>query len=81
MDGTRYEALPWADGLPLDRGADWRALQRWLLGRYTFTDLLTDTPLPPDTDPVVAFELIRRGREELARLLQIADATEAADAA
>ncbi|MFI8985901.1 7-cyano-7-deazaguanine synthase [Streptomyces antimycoticus] len=80
-DGTRYEALPWADGLPLDRGADWRALQRWLLGPYTLTDVFTDTPLPPDTDPAVAFDLIRRGREELARLLQIADATEAADAA
>ncbi|MFD8864060.1 hypothetical protein ACFV1F_06665 [Streptomyces sp. NPDC059590] len=81
IDGTRYEALPWADGLPLDRGVDWRALQRWLLGRYTLTDVFTDTPLPPNTDPAVAFDLIRRGREELARLLQIADATEAADAA
>lgn len=76
-DDTRYEALPWADGLPLERGADWRALQRWLLGRYTLTDVLTDTPLPPETDPALAFDLIRRGREELVRLLQIADATEA----
>ncbi|MFF6874722.1 7-cyano-7-deazaguanine synthase [Streptomyces sp. NPDC012474] len=76
-DGTQYEALPWANGLPLDRGADWRALQRWLLGRYTLTDVLTDTPLPPDTDPALAFDLIRCGREELAQLLQIADATEA----
>jgi hypothetical protein len=45
------------------------------------TDLLTDTPLPSDTNPVVAFELIRRGRKELARLLQVAGAAEAADAA
>ena len=80
-DGTRYEALPWADDLPFDRGTDWRALHRWLLGQYSLTDVLTDTPLPPDTDPAVAFDLIRRGREELARLLQIADAAEAADAA
>ncbi|MER6080515.1 7-cyano-7-deazaguanine synthase [Streptomyces sp. NPDC001833] len=80
-DGTPYEALPWAEDLPLDRGTDWRALQRWLLGRYALTDVLTDTPLPPDTEPTMAFDLIRRGREELARLLQIADAAEAADAA
>ncbi|MFI8930066.1 7-cyano-7-deazaguanine synthase [Streptomyces sp. NPDC053474] len=80
-DATRYEALPWADDLPLDRSTDWRALQRWLFGRYTLTDVLTDTPLPPDMDPAVAFDLIRRGREELARLLRVADAAEAADAA
>jgi hypothetical protein len=80
-DGTQYEALPWADDLPFNRGTDWRALQRWLLGRYTLTDVLTDTPLPPDTDPAMAFDLIRRGREELARLLHIAEAAEAADAA
>ncbi|MFD4114698.1 7-cyano-7-deazaguanine synthase [Streptomyces niveus] len=80
-DGTQYEALPWADGLSLDRSTDWRALHRWLLGNYTLTDLLTDTPLPPDTAPTAAFNLIGRGRKELARLLQIADAAEAADAA
>ncbi|MFF0225734.1 7-cyano-7-deazaguanine synthase [Streptomyces sp. NPDC004629] len=80
-DGTPYEALPWAADLPLGRGTDWRALQRWLLGRYTLTDLLTDTPLPPDTETTVAFDVIRRGRKELVRLLQIADAAEAADAA
>ncbi|MFE4446212.1 7-cyano-7-deazaguanine synthase [Streptomyces sp. NPDC056820] len=80
-DGTRYEALPWANDLPLDRGTDWRALQRWLLDRYTLTDVLTDTPLPPDMDPAVAFDLIRRGREELERLLRIAAVTGAADAA
>ncbi|MFJ6738882.1 7-cyano-7-deazaguanine synthase [Streptomyces sp. NPDC091279] len=80
-DGTRYEALPWADGLPLDRGADWRALQRWLLGQYTLTDVLTDTPLPRDMDPAVAFGLIRRGREELERLLRIAAVAGDADAA
>jgi len=73
--------LPWAHDLSLDRGTDWRALQRWLLGRYTLTNVLTDTPLSPDTDPVVALELIRRGREEPARLLQIAEPAEAADAA
>ncbi|MFJ4687106.1 7-cyano-7-deazaguanine synthase [Streptomyces sp. NPDC091377] len=80
-DGTRYEALPWADDLPLDRRADWRAVQRWLLGRYVLTDVLTDTPLPPGMDPVVAFELIRRGRKELERLLRIAAVAGAADAA
>ncbi|MEU6535804.1 7-cyano-7-deazaguanine synthase [Streptomyces sp. NPDC047000] len=80
-DGTRYEALPWADDLPFDRSTDWRALQRWLLSRYTLTDLLTDTPLPPDMDPAVAFQLIRRGREELERLLRIAAVAGAADAA
>ncbi|WP_330235801.1 7-cyano-7-deazaguanine synthase [Streptomyces sp. NBC_00566] len=77
-DGTRYEASPWAAELPLDRGVDWRALQRWLLGRYSLTDVLTDTPLPPGTDPAVAFDLIRRGREELARLIQIEKAADAA---
>ncbi|MHC0429473.1 7-cyano-7-deazaguanine synthase [Streptomyces sp. O3] len=80
-DDTRYEALPWADDLPLERGADWRALQRWLLGRYTLTDVFTDTPLPPETDPALAFDLIRRGREELERLLRIAPVAGAADAA
>ncbi|QXE35527.1 7-cyano-7-deazaguanine synthase [Streptomyces sp. GMY02] len=77
-DGTRYEAMPWAEDLSFDRGTDWRALQRWLLGSYTLTDLLTDTPLPPDRDPTAAVNLIRRGRQELARLLQIADTAEAA---
>ncbi|MEU4052800.1 7-cyano-7-deazaguanine synthase [Streptomyces olivaceus] len=80
-DDTRYEALPWADDLPPDRGVDWRALQRWLLGRYTLTDVFTDTPLPPDMDPVVAFDLIRRGRRELERLLQIAAVAGVVDAA
>lgn len=80
-DSTRYEALPWANDLRLDRGTDWRALQRWLLGPYTLTDVLTDTPLPADMDPAMAFELIRRGRKELTRLLRIADSAEAAEAA
>ncbi|MFI9254120.1 7-cyano-7-deazaguanine synthase [Streptomyces sp. NPDC053069] len=80
-DHTRHEALPWADDLPLHRGADWRALQMWLLGRYALTDVLTDTPWPPDMDPVVAFDSIRRGREELERLLPIAAVAEAADVA
>ncbi len=80
-DDTRYEALPWAGDLPPDRGTDWRALQRWLLGRYTLTDVLTDTPLPQDSNPAVVFDLIRRGRKELARLLQFSDPAEAADAA
>ncbi|MFF2374535.1 hypothetical protein ACFVUW_09145 [Streptomyces xiamenensis] len=70
-DGTPYETSPWADTLPRERGTDWRALEQWLLNPYTFTDLLTDTPLPPDTDPAAAFDLIGRGREELARLLRI----------
>ncbi|MEU2429052.1 7-cyano-7-deazaguanine synthase [Streptomyces sp. NPDC007861] len=80
-DDTQYEALPWADDLPFERGTDWRALQRWLLDRYTLTDVLTDTPLPPDMDPVVAFDLIGRGRKELERLLRIAAVAGAADAA
>ncbi|MER7321731.1 7-cyano-7-deazaguanine synthase [Streptomyces albidoflavus] len=80
-DDTPYEASPWADDLPPDRGADWRALQRWLLGGYTLTDVLTDTPLPPDVDPVAAFDLIRRGRKELERLLRIAAVAGATDAA
>ncbi|MFJ5673976.1 7-cyano-7-deazaguanine synthase [Streptomyces sp. NPDC093097] len=80
-DGTRYEALPWAGDLPFDRSTDWRALQRWLLNRYTLPDLLTDTPLPPGTDPITALDLIRRGREELAQLLRLSDAAGSADAA
>ncbi|CAL9482444.1 7-cyano-7-deazaguanine synthase [Streptomyces sp. enrichment culture] len=80
-DGTRYEASPWANDFPFDRGTDWRALQRWLLGRYTLTDVLTDAPLPPGTDPASALDVIRRGREELARLLQPAAAAEAAGTA
>jgi hypothetical protein len=80
-DDTRYEVSPWANDLPLNRSTDWRALQRWLLGRYTLTDVLTDTPLPPGTDPASALDVIRRGREELARLLQPAAAIEAAGAA
>ncbi|MFC9602351.1 7-cyano-7-deazaguanine synthase [Streptomyces niveus] len=80
-DGTQYEALPWRAGLPLERGTDWRALQRWLLGNYTLMDLLADTPLPPSADPATAFALISRGREELARLLQIAEGAGIADVA
>ncbi|GGZ35055.1 7-cyano-7-deazaguanine synthase [Streptomyces poonensis] len=80
-DDTRYEALPWAGDLHPDRGTDWRALQRWLLGRYTLTDVLTDTPLPPDSDPAMVFDLIGRGRKELARLLRFSDPAGAADAA
>ncbi|MGW6308260.1 7-cyano-7-deazaguanine synthase [Streptomyces niveus] len=80
-DGTRYEALPWRAGPASERGTDWRALQRWLLGNYTLTDLLTDTPLPPSADPAGAFALISRGREELARLLQIAEGAGNADVA
>ncbi|KUL36397.1 hypothetical protein ADL22_24590 [Streptomyces sp. NRRL F-4489] len=80
-DGTPYEASPWARGLAHERGADWRALQRWLLGRYDLTDLVTDTPLPPDADPAATFDVIRRGREELARLLEVAEAAGIAGAA
>ncbi|MFB7761469.1 hypothetical protein ACWD33_05660 [Streptomyces xiamenensis] len=72
-DGTPYEASPWADSLPRERGADWRALEQWLLRRYTLTDVLTDTPLPPGTDPATAFDLIGRGRAELTQLLRIAE--------
>ncbi|WP_406145400.1 hypothetical protein [Streptomyces sp. NBC_01012] len=68
-DATQYETDPWAIDPRSVRGTDWRALQRWLLGRYTLTDVLTDTPLPPGTDPVAAFDLIERGRGELVRLL------------
>ncbi|OIJ95618.1 hypothetical protein [Streptomyces colonosanans] len=50
---------------PTPRPGHRLARTRWLLGRYTLTDVLTDTPLPPDMDPAVAFDLIRRGREEL----------------
>ncbi|MFI1952840.1 hypothetical protein ACH437_13475 [Streptomyces xinghaiensis] len=80
-DGTRYEALPWSKGVPFDRCTDWRALQRWLLGRYTLTDLLTDTPLPPEADPAEALDVINRGRRELARLLRITEAAASAAAA
>jgi hypothetical protein len=80
-DDTRYEVSPWASNLPSNRSTDWRALQRWLLGRYTLTDVLTDTPLPPGTDPASALDVIRRGREELARLLPPAAAAKAAGAA
>lgn len=73
-DGTRYETAPWERGLSYGRGTDWRALQRWLLGPYTLVDVLTDTPLSPDTTPAEAFELISRGRDELARLLRVAEA-------
>jgi hypothetical protein len=77
-DATRYEAMPWEDGLPWDRGADWRALELWLRAPYTLTDVLTDTPLPPGADPVAAFDLIKRGRAELELLLQVRDAARAA---
>ncbi len=77
-DGTPYEATPWTDVLPFDRLIDWRALERWLRTPYTRTDLLTDTPLPPDADRAAAFDVIMRGREELERLLRIAAAAETA---
>ncbi|WP_158853731.1 hypothetical protein [Streptomyces sp. NRRL F-5650] len=34
--------------------------------------MLTDVPLPRGTDPGAAFDLITRGREELARLVDVA---------
>ncbi|MFC9064627.1 MULTISPECIES: hypothetical protein [Streptomyces] len=74
-DGTPYEATPWTDVLPFDRLIDWRALERWLRTPYTRTDLLTDTPLPPDADRAAAFDVIMRGREELARLLALISRT------
>lgn len=72
-DGTEYEVSPWTTDLSADRGTDWRALHRWLLGPYTLTDVLTDIPLPTDTDQSAAFDLIMRGRGELARLVAIAN--------
>ncbi|MEU1075652.1 MULTISPECIES: hypothetical protein [unclassified Streptomyces] len=72
-DNTAYEAAPWADHLSHEQRTDWRALQRWLLGDYTLTDVVTDTPLPPEADPRAALDLISRGREELNRLLRLAD--------
>ncbi|WP_435134051.1 7-cyano-7-deazaguanine synthase [Actinacidiphila sp. bgisy144] len=77
-DGTAYEALPWAESVPFPRTADWRALQRWLFSPYSSTDLLTDRPLPPDVDIAEAFDVIQRGRNELARLLSMAGSTSAA---
>ncbi|WP_329576175.1 MULTISPECIES: 7-cyano-7-deazaguanine synthase [unclassified Streptomyces] len=68
-DGTDYRDEPWSTDVSVERRRNWRALQQWLLGSYTFRDVLTDIPLPPDTDPVAAFELIMRGRGELTRLL------------
>ncbi|MGW9286895.1 7-cyano-7-deazaguanine synthase [Streptomyces sp. WA1-19] len=73
-DRTPYEAAPWEDHLSLRRGEDWRALRRWLLGSYGLTDVITDTPLPPDVAPTAALELIERGRGELARLVELAAA-------
>lgn len=70
-----------ARGLSPERSTDWRALQRWLLGRFTLTDVMTDTALPPGTDPREAFDLIRHGRQELDRLLHIVDTPGTAEAA
>ncbi|MFB4193924.1 hypothetical protein [Streptomyces carpaticus] len=67
-DGTPYERSPWSDSLSPDRLTDWRALEHWLRTSYTPADLLTDTPLPPGTDREQAFDVITRGREELAGL-------------
>ncbi|WP_406505473.1 7-cyano-7-deazaguanine synthase [Streptomyces sp. NBC_00212] len=72
-DSTVYQGKPWSTSISEARGENWRALQRWLLSPYSLTDVLTDVPLPQGTDPGAAFELIRRGRGELARLMDIAD--------
>ncbi|MFE5038474.1 7-cyano-7-deazaguanine synthase [Streptomyces sp. NPDC056683] len=48
---TTYEAEPWDNGLSHVRGTDWRALQQWLLRPFAMIDVVTDTPLPPGTDP------------------------------
>ncbi|MFG3282469.1 7-cyano-7-deazaguanine synthase [Streptomyces sp. NPDC048111] len=71
-DSTRYQDSPWSSEISVERRKNWRALQRWLLSPYTLSDVLTDVPLPPDTDPVAAFDLIMRGRGELTRLLGMA---------
>jgi hypothetical protein len=71
-DLTPYEASAWSDALSPRRSRDWRALQLWLHTRYTLDDLLADTPLPPGTDTAAALDMVRRGREELAQLLQSA---------
>ncbi|KRV48663.1 hypothetical protein AQ490_24330 [Wenjunlia vitaminophila] len=68
-DNTRYELAPWSVDPSDPRAADWRALQRWLLRPFTVADLLADAPLPPDADPRALWEVINRGREELAALL------------
>lgn len=78
-DRTPYDANPWEDRVSERREKDWRALQQWLRTPYTLTDVLTDLPLPPGTDPRAAFDVIMSGRDELARLLCLAQ--ESADVA
>jgi hypothetical protein len=46
------------------------ALRRWLGTRFTPTDLLADTPLPPTTELFDRYRTIIRGRQELAQLFQ-----------
>jgi hypothetical protein len=40
--------------------------------------LLIDRPLPPETDAAAAYDVVRRGRQELARLLSMAESADAA---
>lgn len=77
-DRTDYETEPWSAGLSPERTDDWRALQRWLRTPFSPIDLLTDRPLPPETDMSGAYDVVRRGRKELAQLLRIAAEASAA---
>ncbi|MET8513889.1 7-cyano-7-deazaguanine synthase [Streptomyces sp. NPDC005077] len=77
-DATVYQDKPWSTDVSVERRRNWRALQQWLLSPYTFSDVLTDIPLPPDTDPAAAFDLIMKGRGELTRLLGVASEDAAA---
>jgi hypothetical protein len=77
-DRTDYETEPWSAGLSPERTDDWRALQRWLLKRFSLIDLLTDRPLPPEADASAAYDVVRRGRKELAQLLRMAKEASAA---
>lgn len=68
-DRTPYAADPWDESLPAHRTQHWRALRRWLDSDCTTLDLVTASPLPPETRPEHLLEVVERGREELRALV------------
>ncbi|MBA2696717.1 MAG: hypothetical protein H0U62_12960 [Actinobacteria bacterium] len=53
-----------------EKGADLRAIVRWLSRPFAVLDVVADMPLPDDINPHDLVAVLRRGRRELSAMIE-----------
>ncbi|MQA13377.1 MAG: hypothetical protein GEV09_04155 [Pseudonocardiaceae bacterium] len=69
-DPTHYRRTLPEIALDEEKGGDLRAIARWLSQPFTVLDVVADMPLPDDINPHDLVTVPRRGRRELAALIE-----------